>query len=95
MITEKGSVNILPNQMGFAAAADQMPQLQPVNLNLFTAVASPALQGGQTDGKGRESTVVDSSVQEQNVAPENAVPATPTLRPIIEDRGTVAPPRVF
>jgi hypothetical protein len=95
MITEKGSINILPNQMGFVAAADQMPQLQPVNLNLFTAVPSSAMQGGTTDGTGRESTVVDGAIQEQNMAPENAVPATPTLRPIIEVRGTVAPPRVF
>lgn len=95
MITEKGSVNILPNQMGFVAAADQMPQLQPVNLKLFTAVPSPAMQGGTTDGTGRESTVVDGAVQEQNMAPENAAPANPTLRPIIEDRGQTSPPRVF
>lgn len=94
MTTKIGSVNILPNQMGFAAAADQMPQLQPVNLNLFTAVPSPAMQGGTT-GAGRESTVVDGAIQNQNTAPENAVPATPTLRPIIEDRGQTAPPRVF
>ncbi|MDO8264371.1 MAG: FecR family protein [Gallionella sp.] len=97
MTTNKGTINILPNQMGFAAAADQMPQLQPVNLNIFTAVPPPALQGksGATDGARGESAVVDGAIQEQNMAPGNAVPTNPTLRPIIEDRGPTAPPRVF
>lgn len=95
LTTDKGTINILPNQMGFAAAADQMPQLQPINLNIFTAVPSPALQGGKAAGSGRETAVVDNAIQEQNMAPENALPKNPTLRPIIEDRGLGAPPRVF
>lgn len=97
LTTEKGTINILPNQMGFAAAADQMPQLQPINLHIFTAVPPPALQGkgGQTGGMVRESTVVDGVVQEQNATPGNAVPQNPVLRPITEDRGPTAPPRVF
>lgn len=94
MTTDKGTINILPNQMGYAAAADQMPQLQPINLNLFTVAPSPALQtrGGQAGAMVRESTVVDSAVQEQTTAPENAMPKTPTLRPITQDRGPTAPP---
>lgn len=97
MTTDKGTINILPNQMGFAAAADQMPQLQPINLNIFTAVPPPAIQtkGVQPAGKGRESTVVDHAVQERSTAPENAVPKNSTLRPITEDRGPTIPPRVF
>lgn len=97
LTTNKGTINILPNQMGFAAAAGQMPQLQPINLNIFTAVPSPALQtkAGSTQGTGRESTVVDNAVQQQNAAPGNTVPQNPTLRPITEDRGPTAPPRVF
>jgi len=96
MTTSKGTINILPNQMGFAAA-DQMPQLQPVNLTLFTVVPSPALQGkaGQAQGAGRTSAVVDGAVQEQSIAPDNAVPKNSTMRPIIQDNGTGAPPRVF
>lgn len=97
MTTDKGTINILPNQMGFAAAG-QMPQLQPVNLNIFTAVPSPAIQGGggQTiAGEGRESTVVDNSIQEPNVAPGNVVPKPTTVRPITQNRGTTAPARVF
>jgi hypothetical protein len=59
MTTEKGTIFVLPNQMGFAGAADQMPQLQPVNLDIFTVIAQPALQGrgDKHDGKlegGRE-----------------------------------------
>lgn len=97
MTTDKGTINILPNQMGFAAAADQMPQLQPINLNLFTVAPSPTLQskGAQTGAAVRESAVVDGAVQEQSMAPENAMPKTPTLRPITQDRGQTAPPRVF
>jgi hypothetical protein len=96
MTTEKGTINILPNQMGFAAAADQMPQLQPLNLNLFTVAPSPALQTreGQAGAKARESTVVDSVVQEQNMAPGNAMPKTPALSPITIDRGPTSPPIV-
>lgn len=94
MTTDKGTIHILPNQMGFAAAADQMPQLQPINLNLFTVAPSPALQtrGGKTGAMARESTVVDSAVQEQNKVPENAMPRTPALRPITIDRGPTSAP---
>lgn len=96
MTTEKGTINILPNQMGFVAASDQMPQLQPINLNIFTAVPPPLQsKGGNTKGAIRGSAVVDNAIQEQNLAPENAVPKTPTLRPIVEDRGPTAPPRIF
>lgn len=96
MTTDKGTINILPNQMGFAAAADQMPQLQPINLDLFTVAPSPALQtkGGLAGAMARESTVVDSAVQEQNIAPVNAMPTPPTLRPITIDRGPTSPPIV-
>lgn len=97
MTNEKGTISILPNQMGFAGAADQMPQLQPINLKIFTVVPSPPLQsmGGQPGAGVRESTVVNSAVQEQNLAPQNAVPNPPALRPITQDRGPTAPPRVF
>jgi len=92
MTTDKGTINILPNQMGYAAAIDQMPQLQPVNLNIFTVAPSPALQTG---GGVRESVVVDSAVQKQNAAPQSTVPKNPQMRPITEDRGPTAPPRVY
>lgn len=98
LTTDKGTINILPNQMGFAAAADQMPQLQPINLNIFTVVPSPALQSkaGPAQGAGRESTVVDTVVQEQNMAPASVGSPPPALRPItIDPSGGTKPPVTF
>ncbi len=91
--TDRGTIHILPNQMGFAAAADQMPQLQPINLNLFTVAPTPTLQsqGGVTPNSEQANTVMDSTIQEQNMTPGNVSP----LKPIIEDRGPSAPPRIF
>jgi hypothetical protein len=74
MTTEKGMISVLPNQMGFVAAADQMPRLQPVNLNIFTATAQPALQGGvdgregKPEGSGgiRESATQESAAKGKN-----------------------------
>src|SRR5574340_316299 len=57
LATDKGTVFVLPNQMGFAGGKDQMPQLQPINTNLFTVAASPAPQAkGDKEGK-EEGTV--------------------------------------
>ena len=96
MTTDKGTINILPNQMGFTSAADQMPQLQPVNLNIYTVVPSPALQsGGKPAATGNESTVVENVIQEQNTGAGNVVPNTTPLLPITEDRGPGAPPKVY
>jgi len=59
MTTEKGKIFVLPNQMGFVGAVDQMPQLKPVNLDIFTVTAQPTLENrsDRHDGKqegGRE-----------------------------------------
>ena len=69
MTTEKGTIFVLPNQMGFAGAADQMPQLQPVNLEIFTVTAQPSEQsrGDTHDGKPeggreiRETSAIDNN----------------------------------
>lgn len=45
MTTEKGTINVMPNQMGFVAARDQMPELRPINLNIFTVTGRPLAQG--------------------------------------------------
>ena len=101
MTTSQGTVHVLPNQMGFAAANDQMPLLQPVNLNLFTAVPAPTpqaltspTQAGRTEA-ARDSTVMDSAIQEQSTVLESVIPKIPTLIPIIQDQGPGAPPKVF
>lgn len=59
MTTEKGTIFVLPNQMGYAGAADQMPRLEPVSLDIFTVPAQPSIQdrSDNRDGKpedGRE-----------------------------------------
>jgi hypothetical protein len=53
MTTEKGTLFVLPNQMGFVGGADQMPRLQPVNLSIFTATTRPGLQGGRDKREGK------------------------------------------
>ncbi len=99
MTTSQGTVNVLPNQMGFVVANDQMPLLQPVNLNLFTAVPVPTPQTlalpARTGEAARDSAVVDGAVQEQNTMSESVIPKSPTLLPIIQDQGPGAPPKVF
>ncbi|MDD5385203.1 MAG: FecR family protein [Gallionella sp.] len=65
MTTDKGTIFVLPNQMGFAGGLDQMPKIQPINTNIFTVAAEPTSQGkgDKKEGKEevRESSVVDSS----------------------------------
>jgi hypothetical protein len=51
MTTEKGTLFVLPNQMGFVGAADEMPHLQPINLKVFTA--TPGIEGGHEMGEGK------------------------------------------
>ena len=74
MTTEKGTIFVLPNQMGFAGAADQMPKLQPINTNIFTGAAElmPQAKGDKKEGKEegvRESAVVDNTAKEKVVVP--------------------------
>src|SRR5574340_252480 len=75
LATDKGTLFMLPNQMGFAGGKDQMPQLQPINTNLFTVAPGPAPQakGDKQEGGGegtvRETAVVDNTAQEQAAPP--------------------------
>lgn len=85
MTTDKGTIFVRPNQMGFAGAMDQMPKLQPLNTHLFTVASAPAPQAksGKEDGREvRANAVVDNTVQEPaaGAEPATAVPgnALPT-----------------
>lgn len=95
MTNEKGTISILPNQMGFAGAADQMPQLQPVNLKLFsiTPPLLPQARAGQVEM--REGAVVDNVVQEPDAATGIAVPKNTLQIPIKSHGGQTAPGLVF
>jgi len=96
--TTKGTLSIMPNLMGYVGAADQMPQLQPLNLNLFTVVPPPAPQGKADSkaGEVRAAAVVDNAVQGQDVQQDNNVPTYLKLVPITNGKGGgTQPPIVF
>jgi hypothetical protein len=98
LTTEKGTISVLPNQMGFAGAADQMPQLQPLNLNLFTVAPPPTPQakGGKRGVDVRAGAAVDSAVQEQDASQENTIPKDAAQAPITgRTGGPTSPPLVF
>lgn len=44
LTTNQGSINVTPNQMGFAGGLNQTPLVQPINTNVFTVAQSPAPQ---------------------------------------------------
>lgn len=50
LTTNKGTISILPNQMGFVGGIDQMPKLQPINLKIFSIAPDPALQAKNGGG---------------------------------------------
>jgi FecR protein len=96
--TKKGMISVLPNQMGFAGAADQMPQLQPINLNLFTVAPPPTPQakGGKKEVVVREGSVVDNAIQEQGTVTGNTVPDKTVQTPITgRSGGPTSPTIVF
>ena len=100
LATDKGTIFVLPNQMGFAGGKDQMPQLQPINTNLFTVAAEPTPQaeGDRQEAKEegvRETAVVDNTAQEQvaaptptTAAPENMVTPNIIQLPVETTGGT-------
>lgn len=96
IINDMGSVAVLPNQMGYVGAADQMPQLQPVNLNIFTvALPSPA-KNKYSYGDVRVSSVVDGSVQGQAITTDNMLPSRNIQTPITgRSGGPTSPSLVF
>jgi hypothetical protein len=96
--TEKGMISVRPNQMGFAGAANQMPQLQPLNLNLFTVAPPPTPQakGDKKTVDVRDDAVVDNAIQEQDTVPGNPVQNNPVKTPITgRTGGPSAPPLIF
>ncbi|MFA6903765.1 MAG: FecR domain-containing protein [Gallionellaceae bacterium] len=96
VINDHGLVAVLPNQMGFAGGADQIPQLQPVNLNIFTVSLAPPAKNGLNYGDVRASSVVDSSVLGLAAAAYNMVPQQKIQTPITgRSGGTTSPSIVF
>ena len=54
LTTDKGTVNVLPNQMGYAGGMNQLPQIQPINTNIFTVSAAPSPTKVGKDGKSED-----------------------------------------
>jgi hypothetical protein len=96
LINDQGSVAVLPNQMGFVAASDQVPQLQPVNLNIFTVAAAPLAQNNAGAGNVRAGSVVDNAVQNQDTLFGNQLPGNNIQTPITgRSGGPTSPSLVF
>jgi hypothetical protein len=101
MTTEKGTVFVLPNQMGFAGAADKVPQLQPINLNIFTVTPTPQTGGDKHDGQReggrdvRENATTDrNEMRETTTMDKNETRGTSTTdRTRGESAATLAPSR--
>jgi RNase P/RNase MRP subunit p29 len=82
MTTDKGTISVLPNQMGFAGGLDQVPQLQPINLNIFTVTPAPLAQAKGAKGAVRDSAIVDKVIQGQDAAQGDTVPKNQIQTPI-------------
>lgn len=81
LANSKGEVSILPNQMGFAGA-DKAPELQPLNLNIFTVAPAPQAGGGSKGEKMRDSSVVDGAVLGPGYVPVFMTPPLITFAPV-------------
>lgn len=68
LTTGKGTLAILPNQMGFAGGLDQVPQLRPLNLKLFSAVPAPVALG-MKDQRIRNHAEVDNFLRRDGTVP--------------------------
>ena len=97
MTTEKGTIFVLPNQMGFVGAADEIPKLQPINLNIFTVTGQPVLHGSVDKHEGklergsemRESATMDKiEVHETTTIEKAGVEGTISLTPSTDDAVT-------
>ncbi|OGT07851.1 MAG: hypothetical protein A3J49_16235 [Gallionellales bacterium RIFCSPHIGHO2_02_FULL_57_16] len=64
--TDKGTIFVQPNQMGFAGGMDQMPKVQPINTKIFT-VAEAATPEAKAEKKEEKEEKTEAK-QEEKVA---------------------------
>ncbi|MDO8810700.1 MAG: FecR domain-containing protein, partial [Gallionella sp.] len=67
LTTDKGTINVLPNQMGFAGGMNQAPQVQPINTKVFT-VAEAAKPEAKAEKKEEKKEEQAEAKQEQKTA---------------------------
>ncbi|BBI99989.1 hypothetical protein FGKAn22_16820 [Ferrigenium kumadai] len=93
MTTDQGTINVQPNQMGFAAGMNQAPVVQQLNTNIFTVAPAPAEEtklekkeekpaqqaasGGEATGAAGSGTEQTESAQQEPVRDTAVVDATP------------------
>lgn len=70
LTTNKGTVNVLPNQMGFAGGLNQAPQLQPINTTIFTVSAAPTKTIKESKEERKDSDKAQGGNQKKQVAAE-------------------------
>ncbi|MFY9326972.1 MAG: FecR family protein [Georgfuchsia sp.] len=63
LTTNAGTVNVKPNQMGFAGGITRPPKLLPINTNLFTVAAAPAKEAKVIGAKDKEEKADDQGPQ--------------------------------
>lgn len=54
LTTDVGSINVKPNQMGYARGMTHIPELLPINTNLFTVAVAPAKEPKVIGAKDKE-----------------------------------------
>ena len=64
LTTNQGTINVLPNQMGFSSGINEVPKLAPINTNVFTVAAAPTKT--IKDSKADKSNQTDQSSQGGN-----------------------------
>jgi hypothetical protein len=80
--TEKGTIFVLPNQMGYAGASDQMPELRPLNTDLFTVANKPTKEAESEEADGEE---VRETAAVDNAAVAAAAPEDEMISPVAKD----------
>ena len=71
MTTDRGTISVLPNQMGYVSAADQMPELKPLNTKIFTVKSRPLTKvkaSEKEDKQVRKTAAADKSEKKEITA---------------------------
>jgi hypothetical protein len=63
MTTNRGTVNVLPNQMGYSSGMNEAPKLAPINTSIFTVSAAPTktIKENKEDKSSKQAAKDDSA----------------------------------
>jgi hypothetical protein len=81
MTTDRGTISVLPNQMGYVSAADQMPELKPLNTNIFTITSRPLAKVKASDKEEQQlsKTAAADKSEKKEIAAESVPVAVTTI----------------